>query len=269
MLYDIRDANKAACTLESITGVSLDVWLSEARRNDCADDDKDIGKIITENYGHIPRVNDLEMIITHVTTSGNGCESILKDGIIELKSAYQKSDSELRNFLESKGIDIQLDSNCLTYNGNRYDISYDNRSKSYEPEKKAAQSVGWRFYKDFTVCGFFSINCKRPYLGYVHRRPEILVNLDNLLKTDLQVDWMQSHQAYEIVFKAPFRDIVYGGWDDDTEEEKMMLYLTYAYLCVSMGPDTKEVLCKNGVRISPDQILECNRFTAWDCKETD
>lgn len=267
MIYDIRDSDKAARTLERITGVSSDVWSAERIKDTCridyTDVDKDIGRIIKRNNGYIPRVNDLEMVITHVTTSGNGCSSILKNGIIDLRKAYQKSDSELRIFLESKGIDIQLESNCLKYNGKNYDISFKARPRYSESEEYAAWLVGRKFYYDFTVCGFFSINDKRPYGGNVHRRPEILWELDNLLKTDLQQKWMQSHQAYEIVFKVPFRDIIYSGWDSDTEE-KVMSYLTDAYMCVSTEPDTKEVLCKSGVEILPDQILECNRFTLWN-----
>ena len=112
MLYDIRDADKAACTLERITGVSSGVWSAEkmknARRIDYTDADKDIEQIIKRHSGYSPRVNDLEMVITHVTTSGYGCASILKDGIIDLKSAYQKRDSELRIILESKGIDSTI-----------------------------------------------------------------------------------------------------------------------------------------------------------------
>lgn len=257
MLYDIRDADKAARTLERFTGVSSGVWLAET------DADLDIGQIVERNNGCCPHVNELEMIITHVTTSGNGCASILKDGIIDLKHAYQKRDSELRIFLESKGIDILLESNCLKYNGKYYDISIEDRPRNHESEEYAAWLVGQKFYYDFTVCGFFSINVNRPYGGNVHSRPEILWDLDNLLKTDLQREWMQSHQAYEIVFKVPFRDIVYGGWTNDPEE-MVMSYLTDAYMCVSMGPDTREVLCKNEVEIPPDQILECNRFTSWD-----
>ena len=268
MLYDIRDADKAACTLERITGVSSSVWsvekMKNARRIDYTDADKDIERIIKRHNGYSPRVNDLEMVITHVTTSGNRCASILKDGILDLRSAYQKRDSELRIFLESKGIDILLDSNCLKYSGKYYDISFEDCPRDNESEEYAAWSVGRKFYYDFTVCGFFSINGNRPYDGNVHRRPEILWDLDNLLKTDLQRDWMQTHQAYEIVFKVPFRDILYGGWDSDTEEEMAMSYLTDAYMCVSTEPDTKDVLCKNGVEISPYQILECNRFTLWD-----
>lgn len=261
MLCDLRDVDKAACTLESITGVSSEVWSAVGKKKTVNVDD-DIGRFIKENGGYIPRFDDLEMVITHVTTSGNGCASILKDGIIDLKSAYQKRDSELRIFLESKGIEILLDYNCLKYRGMPYDISVEDRPWNSESEEHAAWKVGLKFHCDYNVCGFFSVSGNIPYSGNVHRRPEILMNLDNLLKTDLQREWMQSHQAYEIVFRVPFRDILYASEYSDTEN-KVMSYLRYAYKCVSEGPDNKEVPCKKGVEISPDQILECNRFTLW------
>lgn len=268
MLYDIRDADKAAATLERLTGVNSTVWSIERMKNACrinySDVDKDIERIIKRFKGYYPRIDDFEFVITHLTTSGNGCISILNNGIIDLKKAYQKRDSELRTFLESKGIDILLDSNCLKYKGKYFDISFEDCPWDHDSEEYAAWSVGRKFYYDFTVCGFLSINENRPYGGNVHRRPEILWDLDKLLRTNLQNEWIQSHEAYEIVFKIPFENILYDGWDSDTEDDIVMSYLIDAYMCVSLEPETKEILCKNGIEIYPEQILECNRFTQWE-----
>ena len=268
MLYDIRDADKAANTLERLTGVYSSEWLVERMKNvgriDYSDADKDIERLVRRYNGHYPNIYDLDFVITHLTTSGNECSSILRDGIIDLKKAYKKRDSELRMFLELNGIEILIDSNCLKYKGKYYDISYEDCPWDDESEEYAAWSVGRKFYYDFTVCGFLSLNGNRPYGGNVHRRPEILWDLDKLLRTNLQEEWMQSHQPFEVVFRVPFRDIIYGGWDSDSEDEMVMSYLTDAYMCISTEPDTMEVLCKNGVEIAPEQILECNRFTLWD-----
>lgn len=268
MLYDIRDTDKAIATLQRLTGVSSAIWSNEKKKNVCrinySDVDKDIERIIKRYNGYYPQIDNLEFVITHLTTSGNGCISILNDGLIDLKKAYQKSDSELRTFLEAKGIEIILDSKCLKYKGKYYDISYVKCPWNHESEEYAAWSVGRKFYYDFTVCGFLSINKNRPYAGNVHKRPEILMDLDNLLKTNLQNEWIQSHEAFEIVFKIPFRNILYDGWDSDTEDDIVMSYLTNAYMCMSLEPNTKEVLCRNETEIYPKQILECNRFTLWD-----
>ena len=268
MLYDIRDVDKATNTLERLTGVNSSVWSVERMKNtgriDYSDADKDIERLVRRYNGHYPYVDDFDFVISHITTSGNECSSILRDGIIDLKKVYKKRDSELRMFIELNGIEILIDSNCLKYKEKYYDISYEDCPWDNESEEYAAWSVGRKFYYDYTVCGFLSLNGNRPYGGNVHRRPEILCDLDKLLRTNLQEEWMQLHQPYEVVFRVPFRDIIYSGWDSDTEEEMVMSYLTNAYICISTEPDTMEVLCKNGVEIAPKQILECNRFTLWD-----
>lgn len=268
MLYDIRDADKAIATLNRLTGVDTDVWSIERIKNICrinySDVDKDIEKIIKNYNGHYPIIDDLELVITHLTTSCNGCMSILKDGITDLRKVYQKKDSELRIFLDSKGIDIHLDSNCLKYKGQYYDISFEDCPWDHESEEYAAWSVGRKFFYDYAVCGFLSIDENRPYGGNVHRRPEILWDLDKLLGTNLQNEWIKTHKSYEIVYVVSFDDILYDGLADDAKDDIVMSYLIDAYMRVSLGPDTKEILCKNGIEIYPKQILACNQFTKWD-----
>ena len=107
------------------------------------------------------------------------------------------------------------------------------------------------------------MNEKNIYGGYVHRRPEILSDIDDLLGTQLQEQWEESHRAYEVVFKVPVYETVYNGWDSDDEYERVMRYLVDAYMCVFTGPDTQEILCRNGVEIMPEHILECNEFNLW------
>lgn len=268
LLCDIRDEEKSITTLERLTGIESIVWSMEITKNTSRIDytycDKDIKRVIKEYDGCVPSIDDLELVVIHVTTSGNGCVSILEDGIIDLKDAYQKQDSELRLFLDSKGIDILLDSCCLKYKGKSYDISFGDCPSDNNLEKYAAWSVGRKFYYDFSVCGFFSINYRDSYGGDVHKRPEILLDLDRLLGTKLQEEWLQSHQAFEIVFSVPIRDVVCDGWNYDTEEDVVMSFLMKAYMCASSGPDTKEVICKKGIHIYPKQILECDRFILWN-----
>ena len=49
-----------------------------------------------------------------------------------------------------------------------------------------------------------------------------------------------------------------------SRSRKLKSYLYDAYMCICIGPDTKEILCKNGVKILPDQILESHGFQEWD-----
>lgn len=268
MLYDIRTSEKAAATLETLTGVNRTIWLAEQYKNygriDYTYADDDVRSIITKHRGHYPNLNDLEMVVTHITTSSEKCRQIRQHGIVDLVKAYEVVNSELRRFLEKHEIIIDIESCCLRYKKRVYDISYGKCPSYNDSEAYAAWSVGRKFYYDFTVCGFLSINKKDVYGGWIHHRPEILSNIDNLLKTGLAEEWHATKESYAIVFKVPVGDTVYNGWDSDTEFEMVKNYLYDAYMCICIGPNTKEILLKNGVDIAPNQILEYHRFQAWD-----
>lgn len=268
MLYDIRDEKKAALTLEYLTGVQTKHWLIEKKynrnRNDYTDDDKDIERIVRENNGHFPNLEDFNLVVTHITTSSDKCLSIKKNGIIDLKKSYSLLTSDLRKFLDMNGIEILVDSCQLKYKGKIYDISYKDCPYNSRSKEYASWLVGRKFYYDFTVCGFISINQRDVYGGCVHERPEILYNIDNLLDTDLQIKWINEHEPYEVIFQIPVKDTIYDGYGEESEYEKVMSYLTRAYECICFGPRTIEILCKDNVDILPKQILECNKFEKWN-----
>lgn len=268
MLYDIRTSEKAATTLETLTGVNRKIWLAEQYKNQGRIDytyaDDDVKKIITNHRGRYPDINELELVVTHITTSSEKCSHIRQQGIVDLVKAYEFPNSELRQFLKRHGINIDIEECCLIYKKRAYDISYGKCPPYYDSEAHAAWSIGRKFYYDFTVCGFLSISEKDVYGGCVHCRPEILSDIDTLLGTRLSDEWEAAKESYAIVFKVPVSDIIYNGWDSDTESEMVKSYLYDAYMCICIGPDTKEILCKNGVEISPVQILECYRFQEWD-----
>lgn len=228
------------------------------------DTDKDITNLTRKYGGHIPRLSDLELVVTHITTSNNECKTILDHGLLDLKKSYEIVEGELRAFLEYNGIYIDIDTCQLSYRGKSYDISYGKCPWNHDSIEYAAWSVGRKFYYDFTVCGFLSINKRDVYLGHVHRRPEILYDIDKLLNTNLAGQWMQTHDAYQVVFSLPVSDFVYSGEDTDTEYEMIMSYLSEAYMCICTEPDTREILCKDGIEVPPGNIMECRRFNAWD-----
>ena len=73
MLYDIGNEQQAAKTLERLTGVPESYWVIEGIKNstrfDFADADKDIEHIISMSGGHFPKLEELELIVTHITCS--------------------------------------------------------------------------------------------------------------------------------------------------------------------------------------------------------
>lgn len=121
MLYDIRTSEKAATTLESLTGVNREIWLAEQYKNQGRIDytyaDDDVKKIIINHRGHYPDINELEMVVTHITTSSEKCSHICQQGIVDLVKAYEFPNSELRQFLKRHEINIDIEDLIVKYNG--------------------------------------------------------------------------------------------------------------------------------------------------------
>ena len=109
MIYDIRTSEKALKTLVELTGVSKDIWDNYMDRiNDYPYIEKMIEEVV-KRYGHLPHsYRDFEFVYFHITTSKENCRSIKNTGIFDLCKAYENKNSELRVFLDNKGIAIDL-----------------------------------------------------------------------------------------------------------------------------------------------------------------
>ena len=197
-----------------------------------------------------------------MTTSANQCVSYSQYGFMDLKSAYLSKDSELRLFLDKHDIHIDLEAQILTYNGQYYDISYGPRPRG-DKDAVNCWSVGRKFFYDYTICGFLSVWESAPYGGQVHRRPEILDDIDNLLHLRLSREWERTHIPYEITAKVSGQHIVYDGDDSYSEKDKVIDYLTKAYLTAFGEPSEKVLLLKNGIHIPPSDILDIRPLSHW------
>ena len=116
----------------------------------------------------------------------------------------------------------------LSYSQQTYDISFGECPPRFDRTAYACWSIGRKLYYDFTTCGFLSIWDAHPYGGYVHWRPEILSDIDNLFNLTLSNEWHISHKPYKIVATVQGRDVVYDGDDQQSIENKVLNYLTKA-----------------------------------------
>lgn len=121
-----------------------------------------------------------------------------------------------------------------------------------------------KFYKDHTVCGFLSTRDALVYEGRVHKRPEILMDIDALLGTQLALEWERSHSAYKVIARVNGHDICYVYEDEQSEEEKIMAYIVMAYNAAFRGGDENIVLMKDGVQIPACDILTIESFQEWN-----
>lgn len=263
-LYDIRTSANALTTLVNFTGIVPPIWeRCMSKRNEFRYDEEFVEHVIN-TYGHFPTDYETWLFIYfHITTSANGCESFKIHGILDLIESYKCLDSELRQFLDIRGIHINIGECTLTYHGKAYDISYNRPTPRPGSKEYACWSIGRKFYYDYTTCGFLSVWARSEYGGYVHRRPEILYDIDELLGLDLSQEWHMTHEPYEVVALVQGCDIVYDGDDNSSSKDKILNYLTRAYNTAFGAPFEEIVLLKNHIQVPPNHILEIKPLSYW------
>ena len=266
MIYDIHTEQAAQATLCRMTGISMDLWESNIHREREYKLQDFFVEAMIQEYAtqSLPlSYKDFDFVYFHITTSSDGCQSIQKNGILDLRESYKCRDSELRRFLDEHGVNINLDYAILSYCGHQYDITFRGTPWDTHSEQYKRWSVGRKFYYDYATCGFLSVWQGNPYGGWVHKRPEILMDIDALLGTCLSEEWEQMHKPYAVLAKVSGKDICYFSDDDESEREKVMAYTVMAYNAALNAVHEEIILLKNGVQIPPENILEIKPFTIW------
>ena len=270
MIFDIHTKEAAQGTLQELTGIVAEKWesyLHEEDRYTCQDDfvkdmlQKFCTRTLPQSYA------DMKFVFFHITTSENACESIKKAGLTDLKRTYQNRNSELRIFLDTHDISIDLCGKELFYKEKCFKIDSENHpadSDNCDSVEYKCWSIGRKFYEDHAVCGFLSTRDGLVYEGRVHKRPEILMDIDALLGTQLALEWERSHSAYKVIARVNGHDICYAYEDEQSEEEKIMAYIVMAYNAAFKGGDENIVLMKDGVQIPACDILTIESFQEWD-----
>lgn len=120
-------------------------------------------------------------------------------------------------------------------------------------EEQALSRIGYRFFKDQCVCGFLSLG-SMAYLTHVEEKPEILIDIGNFIGMDIAGEWTYTHESFAVTAKVRAQDIVREGDD--------LFYTCLAYWN-SFDVSQNVLLCKDGVQIPPEEILNIEPFTGW------
>ncbi|MCC8192302.1 MAG: hypothetical protein LIO41_04605 [Ruminococcus sp.] len=144
------------------------------------------------------------------------------------------TDTALSQFLKEHSISFRMD-------GHKLILSYKGReiqpTEIYDPKSVMNKHCGLAFRlgyfydkQDFCINGFaFGADLKNGSDGYFERLswgPEILLRLDEFLKTHLRLDYMKHSTYYKAYIKRPIEDIIFDGKDDiKTVEQKSEYFL--------------------------------------------
>ena len=200
--YDISTIEKCYKTMEEMTGFQywkdiFDIYLYRY----IDEPDLMMNEIMRNKKIHIRDIelSDINFVLMHVTTSADKCKGIKKNGLHDLVWSYEH-ETELRSFLDAYNIDIDIGNRKICVEGVAHEISND---------IKKSGGVGYKFFDDPYVCGCFQMRKDSPYGGNVHLRPEIIYNINKLVKgADLEYSWMNTHQPYIVKFHVPYNKMM-------------------------------------------------------------
>ncbi|WP_281671948.1 hypothetical protein [[Clostridium] scindens] len=206
---------------------------------------------------HIKNVEleEINFVLMHVTTSANGCKYIKEEGLHDLVWSYTHN-TELRQFLDEQHITIDIENQEINVNGTKYVMS-DNINQS--------GGVGYKFLVDPYICGCFQIEKSSPYGGGVHQRPEILYNINKLVKgVDLEYMWYKTHQPYIVKFKVPYNkmNIILSETTDSKKDRILRELFNKAFYTVFYNDfdSNKMGILKKGEYVPANDIISIEEY---------
>ena len=144
-------------------------------------------------------INQLELVLIHVTTNGNDCTEIRKNGLLDLKRVLQEK-AERSMFLNDRGINFDIQSKVMHINGKTFDADYEEYKNLYGSDEKAKvlYKIGHKIYYDYQVNGF----CFADIYDYgtIHKAPEFLFTLSEFGQETAGIDdgWEKITKPYVV-----------------------------------------------------------------------
>lgn len=221
-------------------------------------------------------INQLELVVIHVTTNGNDCAEIRKNGFRDLKRVLQEK-TELNMFLSERGISFDVPSKVMYINGKTFDVDYEKCKNLDRADEKAEalHKIGHKIYYDYQVNGFFF--CRDIYdYGTIHRAPEFLFTLSEFGQETAGIDdeWEEITRPYVVKYKAKIADFEYFTFYD-SEEKYLQDYhnkwlglkrwLLQKAVDSAFSDSASEIFAymKPGRIIEPERIIDCIPADQW------
>lgn len=269
MIYDVRTKQAASQTFMDLTGITKRDMLENLSRLYSYNSRNVFIQELIEEYGHIMirDYTDLTICFSHIATYSDNGDSVKKYGLLDLPSAYRLKDSDLRRFLDAHNIFIDLEDAKLSYvnpmgKSYTYDISYDGK-RSLD---SAEAIIGYKFYRDFCLCGWFIIPESLNNYSCIDCCPEIICNIDTLIfgkYKRISIEWTNSHIVYVVNAKINGKDIIYPGNENDDPKDRVMFFISKAFDVMIDGESSETqdcLLTQDGVIIPPKNIISIEKF---------
>lgn len=256
-IYDITDKDNAFNTLLRLSNVNemvLNHYIYGAKN--LTGNTYESFHAMVQDFNIHPtfQMDDLICHLQQMTTSANECKNIKEKGITDLRTTYEDTESELRQFLEEQKVEIDIPGKRIYFNGeDKGSIAYTNENLQ---DNRKRWSIGRKFYYDFCVCGFFCFNHKIPYGGRVNERPEILFNISEVIGKRIDNIWRDKHKCYVVKFKVPYSKLAREGMDTKMD----LLQNAFANATNDYIDDDRDALLKDHVIVPSNDIISISEF---------
>lgn len=166
-------------------------------------------------------IDDLSLSVVHVTTNDDECQTIKEIGLVNLQQALTMK-TPLSRYLKRYNIQFDISHNLMCIKDKFYGIKHDSSSYEIETSNVKLNIVARKIYSDFQINGFFYIQDRKGYGGYIHLRPEIIYNLAQLGSNpgSFVDEWIKLIKPYIIKFNAPLEYFTYYSFYNDIEDFK-------------------------------------------------
>lgn len=162
---------------------------------------------------------------------------------------------------------MNIENKALVVDEKVIDIDYDKFKGRFglTHEEEYIREVARKMYYDPQVNAFFSIDDIVHYGTEIHRRPEFLMNLSNLVPGIKEVEkiWRNKSMGYIVTFLAEFDqfawfsfyDYEHEYWDDEESKLEFKKWLIYKAVSRSFDRGGSEIFAYmgSGVTIRPEQ----------------
>lgn len=221
-------------------------------------------------------IDQLEFVAIHVTTNGDDCAEIKKNGLKDLQKLLQE-ETELSMFLKKRGIWFDIPSKIMHIDDKNFDIDYKKYTNWDRMIKQvdALYNIGRKIFYDHQVNGFLFSKDVYDY-GTIHEAPEFLLTLSEFDRDTVGIndEWAAASKPYVIKYRAKITEFeyytFYEGQEDYLQDYhngwiglKKTLFQKAARGAFSELSSDVYAYMKPGRIIEPARIIECIPAEEW------
>lgn len=221
-------------------------------------------------------IDQLEFVAIHVTTNGDDCAEIKKNGLKDLQKVLQE-ETELSMFLKKRGIWFDIPSKIMHIDDKNFDIDYKKYTNWDRMIKQvdALYNIGRKIFYDHQVNGFLFSKDVYDY-GTIHEAPEFLLTLSEFDRDTVGIndEWAAASKPYVIKYRAKITEFeyytFYEGQEDYLQDyhngwiglKKILFQKAVRSAFSELSSDVYAYMKPERI-IEPARIIECIPAEEW------